>query len=526
MNKPIFKLVTSFYSAGNLQTKYYNPNVAELCYVYYPDRIIYSLPQQDESFKDSWFIYLANNYKEFKSQISGVKTFAKNGLFITFKNDSPIAHQGVDVLTTDLNTKITIGDGGLFSQPGQNIVVADKPFEYGSSQNRFSVLSSPAGLFYISQNQGKVFSYANGLQEISQTGMKWWFNLFLPYKLTEDFPEYPWVDNPVAGIGCQTLYDNENSVIYFSKKDYKLRVDRNLVEYDSQYDNFYFVSQPTRRFLLGDPVLFENASWTISYDPKLSFFISFHDWHPDLSITTKRNFFTTKKNEVWQHDATCQSYCNFYGVQYPFEIEVPVITGQTVTTIKSLEYILECYRRDLDCVDQFHVLDFNFDQLVIYNSEQTSGYIHLNPFPKNNVTLSLDYPKQTTSIDIDPNLVPVPGYEVLFSKEENKYRINQFWDITNDRGEFPQGAGYPPTNPVIPGTTVMQGNYNQIQLWDTQSNGYIKTLNQNSLDYNKPLLERKKFRHYLNFIRLSRRDSSNVNMILKIVNSKNQFSPR
>ena len=272
--------------------------------------------------------------------------------------------------------------------------------------------------------------------------------------------------------------------------------------------------------------MFENASWTISYDPKLSFFISFHDWHPDLTITTKRNFFTTKRNEVWEHDATCQSYCNFYGVQYPFEIEVPVITGQSITTIKSLEYILECYRRDLDCVDQFHVLDYNFDQLVIYNSEQASGYIHLNPFPKNNVTLSLDYPKSTTSIDIDPNLTPVPGYEVLFSKEENKYRINQFWDITFDRGEFPQGAGYPPTNPVIPGTTVMQGNYNQIILWDTQSNGYIKTLNQNSLNYNKPLLERKKFRHYLNFIRLSRRDSGDVNMMLKIINSKNQFSPR
>jgi hypothetical protein len=164
--------------------------------------------------------------------------------------------------------------------------------------------------------------------------------------------------------------------------------------------------------------------------------------------------------------------------------------------------------------------------LVVYNSEQASGYIHLNPFPKNNVTLSLDYPKSTTSIDIDPNLTPVPGYEVLFSKEENKYRINQFWDITFDRGEFPQGAGYPPTNPVVPGTTVMQGNYNQIILWDTQSNGYIRTLNQNALNYNKPLLERKKFRHYLNFIRLSRRDSGDVNMILKIINSKNQFSPR
>ena len=522
----IFKLITNFFSAGSLQSPYYDPDVAELCYVYYPDRIIYSLPQQDEALKDSWFVYLTNNYKEFKSQISNVKSFAKSGIFITFKNDSPVTYQGVDVLTTDLNTKITIGDGGLFSQPSQNITVADKPFEYGSSQNRLSVLSSPAGLYYISQNQGKIFSYADGLKEISQIGMKWWFNIFLPYRLLNDFPEYPWVDNPVAGIGCQTLYDNENSVLYFAKKDYKLKVARNLIAYDANADNFYYVSNPLRRFLLGDPLLFENASWTISFDPKLQFFISFHDWHPDLSITTKTNYLTTKGSQVWKHDATCQSYCNFYGIQYPFEIEIPVITGQTVTTIKSLEYVLECYRRNIDCVDQFHVLDFNFDQLVLHNSEQATGYLHLNPFPKNNVTLSLDYPKQTSSIDIDPSVTPVPGYDILFSKEENKYRINQFWDITYNRGEFPQGAGYPPTGPLIPNTTVLQGTYIQNLIWNTQSNGYIRLLNQTNLDYNKPLLQRKKLRHYLNFINLSRRDSSNVNMILKIVNSKNQFSPR
>ncbi|BCV02244.1 MAG: hypothetical protein CM15mV51_0610 [uncultured marine virus] len=26
--------------------------------------------------------------------------------------------------------------------------------------------------------------------------------------------------------------------------------------------------------------------------------------------------------------------------------------------------------------------------------------------------------------------------QILYSKEEQKYRFNQFWDVTNDRGEF------------------------------------------------------------------------------------------
>ncbi len=132
----ITKAFSQYYSAGNLQSRYYNPNVAKLCYTYYPDRIIYSLPQQQEAIKDSWSVFLVNNYKEFQSQISGVKAINKNGIVITFKNNSPLMYQGVDTLQTDLGTKITIGDGGLFSQPGQSVINADPSYEYGSSQNK------------------------------------------------------------------------------------------------------------------------------------------------------------------------------------------------------------------------------------------------------------------------------------------------------------------------------------------------------------------------------------------------------
>ena len=534
----ITKAFSQYFSAGNLQSRYYNPNVAKLCYTYFPDRIIYSLPQQQEAIKDSWFVFLVNNYKEFLSQISGVKAINKNGIVITFKNNSPLMYQGVDTLQTDLGTKITIGDGGLFSQPGQSVINADQSYEYGSSQNRLSVISTPAGIYYISQNQAKIFSLGNNLKEISQIGLKWWFNNFLPYKLTNDFPDYPYQDNPVSGIGCQSIYDNENSILYFSKRDYQLLEKWKSPSFTGtiiyvplitsgpqkgqgdyfQIKNANGTVQPGI-YQLGNPLLFEDASWTISYDPKNEFWISFHDWHPDLNMGTKDVFLTTKKNGIWKHNEGCTSFCNFYGDQYPFEIEMPIITGQTVTTVKSIEYILECYRRrPQNCIDQFHVLDYNFDRAVVYNSEQVSGYLNLNIFPKNNVTLSETYPKVNQS-----NL---SSFDILFSKEENKYRFNQFWDITRDRSEFPIGSDYPPTGPVVPGTTVLQGNYADRNIWFTESNGYKRTLNPTNLDYNKPELQRKKFRHYLNYLTLIREDSSDTNMILKIVNSKNQISLR
>jgi len=510
------KLFTQFFSQGSLQSPYYDPNVAKLCYTYYPDRIVYSLPQQQLAFKDSWFIYLINNYKEFKNQISGVKNFAKTGIFITFKNSSPLVYQGVDTLQTDAGTKITIGDGGLFAQTPQSIVVSDDAYEYGSSQNRRSVISTPAGMYYMSQNQGKIFQYVQGLEEISNNGLKWWFNVFMPYKLTEDFPEYPHLDNPVAGIGCQSIYDNYNGILYFCKKDFKLKpnfIGRTVFDTNKNA----FIIDGNKKADVGDPNIFEDASWTVSYDVKSKFFISHHDWHPDIVLPSKNTFLTTKYNKIYYHNNICESYCNFYGVDYPFEVEVPISTGQQVTTLKSFEYILEGYKRASNCFDQFQVLDFNFDRAVVHNSDQVSGYLDLNIFPKNNVTLSLQYPKYNAARN---------SFDILYSKEENKIRFNQFWDITKDRSEFPVGSDYPPTGPVIPGTTILSGPHVHEYIWITESNGYIKSLNPNNLDYAKPQLQRKKFRNYLNMILFRKDYSGDVNMILKLSNSKSQISFR
>ena len=353
-------------------------------------------------------------------------------------------------------------------------------------------------------------------------------------KLLEDFPDYPYADNPVAGIGTQAVYDNYNSVLYFCKKDWKLKefgpdgfplagrvVNINTAK--ESYFNYYpYVngkpSDVPYKLALGDERIFEKASFTISYDPKSKFWISYHDWHPDLVVPTRDSFVSTKLNGFYKHGIACNDYCNFYGVQYPFEIEFPVSTGQTVTTLKSVEYVLECYRREQRyCVDQFHVLDYNFDKMVVYNSEQISGYLNLNIFPKNNIVLSLDYPR----VNVNNN-----SFDILFSKEENKYRINQFWDITRNRGEFPTGSAYPPSGQLIPGTTELLGNYAQEILWATEANGYIKSIRPQAVNYNKLETERKKFRHMVNYMYLSKANSRDTNMILKLFNTKNQYSLR
>ena len=472
-------------SWSSLQALDYDPLLADSCYTKREKRVLYSLPQEKELIKDNWRVFLPYNYKDFSSVVSAIKPIDKTAALILFETASPALLPGVDTLQTGSGTKLQIGDGALFSRNIQDLSNSEKSYEYGSCQSRLSVINTPAGVFWMSLNQGKLFTYAGGIKELSLQNDTFWINEFLPYKLTEDFPNFDLLDNPVQGIGCQTIYDNEYGLVYFCKKDYRLKED---FKGPNPLLTVNYVGEG--KFLVGgifyantgDPRYFEDASWTLSYDPSTQQFISFHDWHPDLSLSGKNTFLTTKVNHLWRHNATCQSFCNFYGKDYPFEVEFEIDNQLNVGTIRNVEYYLENYIYNDNCYDRFLMLDRNFDEAVIYNTEQTSGKLKLVSNPKNDVSLLTSYPKINSS-----------NIEILYAKEEQKYRFNQFWDIVKDRGEY---------------TNVMEA------IWKTESNGYIRTLNPLAVDYKKSEFQRKKFRHHTNRVLLKREKNDNVEMII------------
>ena len=144
--------------------------------------------------------------------------------------------------------------------------------------------------------------------------------------------------------------------------------------------------------------------------------------------------------------------------------------------------------------DRWHDLYFNFDEAIISNSEQVSGLLRLELNPKENPFNILNYP-----------IVGTQDIRILYSKVEQKYRFNQFWDVTNDRGEF--------------------SNAEQ-NIFITELNGYIKDLNINNLNYQKASDQRKKFRHYYNKVLLRRTKSNDRKMLLKLNNTKLNLSFR
>ena len=477
---------------GVIQPSYYDPEVAEDCYSYRPYRILYSMPNRDGAVRDPWLVYLGNNKKDFGSKVSNIKMANDGSALLLFENDSPIRFLPKDSLRLDQGTKITVGDGELFANITENLFESDGGYEYATCQSAYGATSTPAGIFWISSDQGKIFQYSQGFKEISRQNMKWWISKYLPFQIKQDFPDFQLADNTVVGAGVTTIYDGVEEIVYFTKRDYKVKErfkSRLIYDMDDK-----FLLDGSTRVSLRDPKFFEDASWTLSYDLKSNGWMSFHDWHPTFVIPGQQHFLTMQGNSIWKHNNNFDSFCNFYGTDYPFEVELFSNTAQTVSTLRSVEYQMETYQYKNNGADAHHVLDYNFDRAIVYNSEQVSGLLKLNLSPKNNAPEILGYPK-----------INISSIDVLYSKEENKYRFNQFWDVTDDRGEF---------------STLRR------TIWNTEANGYIRTLNSFNTDYNKNPHQHKKFRHYMNRVLLRRNISGRNHMMLNIATMKLQLSQR
>ena len=462
------------------------------CYTYEPWKLLYSLPNV-ESKKDNWRNFLTNNYWLFSGsdgKVISIRPFNRTGILYFFENAPLKIHSGIDELQTENGLKVIIGDGGLFARPPQTLTNTD--FDYTECQSSEGIVSTPYGIFFISQRQGKIFKVTDAPQDISFP-IKWHLSQHLPCKLQKYFPNFTLTDNTTIGVGCTTVYDNINELVYFSKIDYVPR--KEYINDLTYYKDNIFLYRGRTKIFLQDPTYFESASWTLSYDPKANkgggAYVSWHKWYPEASIQSKLHFCTIKDQSIWRHNVPNDSFCKYYGVQHEFSIDVPQSNIQNVTTLESIEWYLECYKRVNN--DRFHLLLENFDRGIVYNTEQCSGLLKFNMRDSQKPQLILNYPQYNT------NLV-----EVEVTKKEQKYRLNQFKDLTKNRGEF---------------SSV------QNPFFITLPNGFEQVLNPNAINYNKNQTQRKKFRHIKNVVRLIKNKPENQ-MVLTLVNTKQLNSLR
>ena len=476
----------------------FNIATATNCSPYWVNSVIYSLIASEDIHIDHWLYYLPGNIYNFPINDFGYFTsmhgIDNQQIIFFFDKAGPYVSIGRDELQLDNSgTKVTIGDAGLFERPPRPITFTD--YKLGSSSSRFSFKPTAYGNYFVSQQSGKVFEQ-QGLKAkpISDKGNKYWFSQFLPSQLLLQYPDFQDKDNQVAGVGIISTYDPTYETFIMTKKDYKA-LDPNIT-YNPTTNQFLLNQQPVS---LKDPNYFEDASFTISYKADLGVYVSWHDYQPIGYLQSALHFMSIiplgKQSSIYKHNELYNSYCNFYSKDYPFAVQLPVNNQTNVETIKSIEFFAETYVYKNQW-DYFHVLDTTFDQALLVNSEQISGWLHLNPIVRNQVSQQFLYPYYNSG---------TTQYEIKLDKVEQKYRFNQFWDITKDRGEY-SGA--------------------QNLLITTKSNGYDFYINANSVDYNKPQTQRKKFRHKTSKVHLQKNVSGNNKIILHFTDTKQTNSPR
>lgn len=456
--------------------------------------VIYSLPSFNLQNIDNWQYFLPANFFSFREsdfgRLTGIHKLDQDRLIFLFSKSSPYISMGRDFLQLEgSGRKITIGDGGLFAQDPREIIPTDN--NYGACNSRWAFSNTHMGRFYPSENQGRILSFTEGIDDISRQGMSYWCKNYVPIFLYKYFPDYTEEENPISGVGYLSVFDSFNETYYLTKRDFSPKYTD--ITWDILSKSFMYQG---RKIGIRDPKYFNDVSWTISYSPADKGFISWHDWYPDWTIQTDNHFMTIKDNGIWKHNESFDSFCSFYGKDCPFEWGPVSSAGQQVETIRSIEYLLEVYKYKNFGRNKFHVLNENFDSMWVSNSEQISpllNLIHGSADPEQNLL----YPKKNTTDAV--------SYDVLFFKEENKYRINMFWDSVRDRGEF---------------------SGKEVHLLATDESGYKSVINPLAIDIDKPEEQRKKFRHYFNNFRFIKRVSGANKFIVKLLNIKKLVSMR
>jgi hypothetical protein len=462
-----------------------------------PNSVVYSLPSFNLQQVDNWQYFLPANYFAFREsdfgQLTGIHKLDQDRVIFLFSKSSPYITMGRDFLELEgTGRKVTIGDGGLFAQDPREIMPTDN--NYGACNSRFAFSNTHLGRYYPSERQGRILSFTESLDDITRQGMSYWCKNYMPIALYNYFPTYPKTENPINGVGYLSVFDSFYETIYITKRDFSPK--RELIDditYDEEVNKFRYRGNLID---LRDNRYFNDISWTLSYSPLDKAFMSWHDWHPDWIVQRDNHFLTVKGNGVWKHNERFDSFCNFYNFDYPFEVEFVSNGGQNVEIARSMEYLLEVYKYKNFGRDRFHMHHENFSHLVVHNTEQMSPLLGLN-YMTQNPELNLAFPQKDPTNSV--------SWKILFSKEENKYRINQFWDAVRDRGEF---------------------DNQEVHLFPTDESGYKQVINPLAIDVDKPEEFRKKFRHYYTKFRLIKNISGANKFICKLYNIKRVLSIR
>lgn len=151
-----------------------------------------------------------------------------------------------------------------------------------------------------------------------------------------------------------------------------------------------------------------------------------------ISTITKQElvdltFDNINTSSLWRHLTNPVLYNNFYGCIAPYVIEYPFayqFQDEILQNVKDYTKVYT-YLPSVNGVfdDNRKVeIDAYFNKSIVYNGQQSSGVLELEPKPMNNLKTYLTYPIFNTG-----------SKTILFTKSDNFYQYNTFWDIVKSK---------------------------------------------------------------------------------------------
>jgi len=190
-----------------------------------------------------------------------------------------------------------------------------------------------------------------------------------------------------------------------------------MSEFKIGYDPYY------------ERVLFSFDDKTFSYSPKINGWISQHDYLPDIYFNTKEEFYSSKDNDLFEHNHGPRG--EFYDVVFDTVYEFVDNRSADISKIATGIYI------DSSVYDNESNLELHktFDAYRVFNKNQDTGLIDTEYF-------------------VNENNNPYIGN---IRKTKNKWYINDVRDISN----IPEGV---PESLWWHYKKRLQEHYQQVQL--------------------------------------------------------------
>lgn len=403
------------------------------CFDRFPYRIRVSKKGFQEESKDNFRVFLPLAYSDLEGgtgEVTALRTYNDYLYALTTKACYVVPVNAQTIQTNE--TTAFLGTGEELSIPAKKIISA--PYSYGGTLHQLSAISTEFGVLSVDSLSGKVFLISQSVSEISNNGMKNFFEENLPLSMSQSYSqntsmEYPLVDATTHpyGVGILSYYDPRHRRIIITKKDFLPLFSYSSLDADPPgVGEAYWWDETRMRFVhrrrdgyvvipeLSNPEYFENKSFTISFHVPSQSWISFHSYTPYYAFMNAETFFSCSDADIYEHYHEVD-FLNFYGDYYQFVLDYPTFAGGATSVFHSILVGAEALQYHPSTKKYYLLNDVTFDRLWAYNSYQSTGL-------------------QNVAVQDSPfDIVTYSADSVPTKRVDSQWRINELRDYVIDR---------------------------------------------------------------------------------------------